>query len=82
MTRLAMASDGNHFFVENETDLEAAFATEFGDALSTVAQGVTIDIVCPNGVRPIRVVGREAHITGQRVHASMNQIYRADFPAG
>ena len=76
MTRLAMASDGNHFFVENETDLEAAFATEFGDALSTVAQGVTIDIVCPNGVRPIRVVGREAHITGQRVHASMNQLYR------
>ena len=76
MTRLAMASDGNHFFVENETDLEAAFATEFGDATSTVAQGVTIDIVCPNGVRPIRVVGREAHITGQRVHASMNQIYR------
>ena len=76
MTRLAMASDGNHFFVEDEADLEAAFATEFGDALSTVAQGVTIDIHCPNGVRPIRVVGREAQVIGQKVHASLNQLYR------
>ena len=76
MTRLAMASDGNHFFVENEADLEAAFATEFGDALSTVAQGVTIEIVCPNGVRPIRVVGREARITGRKVYATMNHLYR------
>ncbi len=76
MTRLAMASDGNHFFVEDEKDLEAAFATEFGDALSTVAQGVTIHIHCPSGVRPIRVVGREAQITGQEVHSSLNQLYQ------
>ncbi len=76
MTRLAMASDGNHFFVEDEGDLEAAFATEFGDVLSTVAQGVTIHIHCPKGVRPIRMVGREARISGQDVHASLNQLFR------
>lgn len=76
MTRLAMASDGNHFFVEDEADLEAAFATEFGDVLSTVAQGVTIHIHCPAGVRPIRMLGREAQITGRDVHASLNQLYR------
>ena len=76
MTRLAMASDGNHFFVEDESDLEAAFATEFGDALSTVAQGVNIHIHCAGGVRPIRIVGREAQISGQDVHASMSQLYR------
>ena len=76
MTRLAMASDGNHFFIENETDLEAAFATEFGDALSTVAQGVTIHIHCSGGVRPLRVIGREAQISGRDVHASLSQLYR------
>ena len=76
MTRLAMASDGNHFFVENANDLEAAFATEFGDAVATVAQGVTIHIQCPPGVVPIRILGREAQITGSNVYASLNQIYR------
>lgn len=76
MTRLALASDGNHFFVEEAEDLEAAFATEFGDALSTVAQGVRIRLRCPEGVRPIRVLGREATISGQTVHATINQIYQ------
>ena len=76
MTRLAMASDGNHFFVEDEGDLEAAFATEFDDVLSTVAQEVTIHIHCPKGVRPIRMVGRQARISGQDVHASLNQLFR------
>lgn len=76
MTRLALASDGNHFFVEEAADLEAAFATEFGDALSAVAQGVTIHLQCPEGVRPLRVLGRDASIEGQSVHASLNQLYR------
>ncbi|MCP5114382.1 MAG: VWA domain-containing protein [bacterium] len=76
MTRLAMASDGNHFFVEDESDLEMAFATEFGDVVATVAQGVTIHIECPSGVIPIRALGREAQITGRTVHASLNQLYR------
>jgi len=76
MMRVAMASDGNHFFVEEAQDLEAAFATEFGDALSTVAQGVNIRLRCPAGVRPIRVLGREATISGQTVQATINQIYQ------
>jgi Ca-activated chloride channel family protein len=76
MTRLALASDGNHFFVEDASDLEYAFATEFGDALSAVAQGVDLHIRCPEGVRPVRVLGREAQISGRDVHASMNQLFR------
>ncbi len=76
MTRLAMASDGNHFFVEDAADLEYAFATEFGDALSAVAQGVDLHIRCPKGVRPIRVLGREAEISGRDVHARVNQLFR------
>ena len=76
MTRLAMASDGNHFFVEDEADLEYAFATEFGDVVSVVAQGVSIHIHCPEGIRPIRMLGREAQISGQDVFASLNQLYK------
>jgi Ca-activated chloride channel family protein len=76
MTRLAMASDGNHFFVEDAGDLEVAFATEFGDVVSTVAQGVTIHIECPPGVVPIRMLGREAQISGSSVYATLNQLHR------
>ncbi len=76
MTALAMASDGNHFFVEDASDLDSAFATEFGDAVSVVAQGVRIHIRCANNVRPVRVLGRTAQIAGQEVHASMNQLFR------
>jgi Ca-activated chloride channel family protein len=76
MTRLALASDGNHFFVEEAEDLEAAFAREFGDALSAVAQGVRIHLRCPEGVRPLRVLGREASVQGQSVYANLNQVFQ------
>jgi len=75
MTRLAYKSDGNHFFVENATRLASAYATEFGDLLSVVAQNVHITISCRPGIRPVRVLGREADIAGQTVHASMSQLY-------
>ncbi len=75
MTQLAYQSDGNHFFVENASDLESAWATEFGDVLSVISQGVTIEIRFPAGVRPIRMLGRDAHIDGQTLRASMNHVY-------
>lgn len=74
MTRLAMASDGNHLFIENPVDLERAYALEFGDALSIVAQDVDMRLTCKPGVRPVRVLGREASIDGQTVHTSLNQL--------
>lgn len=76
MTGLAMASDGNHFFVEEARDLETAFSKEFGGAVSVVAQGVRLHIRCAEGVRPVRVLGRKAQISGQSVHASMNQLLK------
>jgi Ca-activated chloride channel family protein len=91
MTRLAYKSDGNHFFVERAEDLAPAYATEFGDALSVVAQNVRINIHCHDGARPVRVLGRDADITGRAAHASMGQLYsdqtrflvlEVDVPAG
>ncbi len=91
MTRLALKSDGNHMFIENSNDLERAYALEFGDALSVVAQDVDLRLICSAGVRPVRVLGREATIDGQVVRTSLTQlgsgqtkyvIVEVDVPAG
>jgi Ca-activated chloride channel family protein len=75
MTQLAQKSDGNHYFIENTTDLARQFGYEFDDVLSVVAQEVTVRITCSEGVRPIRVLGRESDITGQTVTTYLNQVY-------
>ncbi len=75
MLKLAMASDGNHAFVEGPEQLARIFNYEFGDLLSVVANDVAIEIVCSAGVRPVRVLGREATIIGQRITTRLNQIY-------
>ncbi len=75
MVALARKSDGNHAFVENSRDLVRIFEYEFKDVLSVVAQDVEIEINCAEGIRPIRVVGREADIYGNRVVATINQLY-------
>ncbi|WP_211316827.1 vWA domain-containing protein [Arenicella xantha] len=77
MTQLANYSDGNHEFVENSADLARVFDKEFGDAMSVVAQNVQIEIICEDGVQPIRIVGRDGSIIGNRVVTSMNQLYSA-----
>lgn len=75
MARLARSSDGNHAFVESEGDLARIFNYEFGDVLSVVAQEVMIRIKVDEGIRPVRVLGRDAEISGQTVICSLNQIY-------
>ncbi|MCH7908497.1 MAG: VWA domain-containing protein [Candidatus Hydrogenedentes bacterium] len=75
MTKLAQKSDGNHMFAEKASDLEWIFARELGDVLSVVAQDIEITIECHGGIRPIRILGRDAEIVGQRVTTIMNQLY-------
>lgn len=75
MSRLAQKSDGHHYFAENSADLASVFKNELGDILTAVAQEVTVTIRCDEGVRPIRVLGREAEIVGQEVTACLSQIY-------
>jgi len=75
MTQLANYSDGNHDFVKNSADLARVFDREFGDAMSVVAQDVSIEIICDDGVTPIRVIGRDGTIIGNRVTTRVNQLY-------
>lgn len=75
MTQLALASDGNHAFVEEPDDLVRIFNEEFGDVLAAVGGDVEIIIECPTGFEPVRVLGREAKIEGDKVILKMNQLY-------
>ncbi len=75
MTQLAGMSDGNHVFVENASDLARIFQYEFGDVMSVVAQDLIIEIHCLNGVRPLRLLGREGEVIGDRVRTRLNQLY-------
>ncbi|WP_455205490.1 vWA domain-containing protein [Kaarinaea lacus] len=77
MTQLAGYSDGNHAFVENAQDLAQVFKYEFGDVFSVVAQDVDVIIKCQPGVRPLRVLGRNAEIYGDTVKIYLNQLYSA-----
>lgn len=75
MTQLADRSDGNHYFVESSRDLPRIFASELGDVLSVAARKVIIEIDCPDGVRPLRIIGREGRIRDNRVEIHLNQLY-------
>jgi Ca-activated chloride channel family protein len=75
MTRLALASDGNHAFVEEPADLVEIFNKEFGDVLAAIGSDVEIIIDCPDGFEPVRVLGREAKIDDDKVRLKLNQIY-------
>jgi Ca-activated chloride channel family protein len=77
MTQLAEKSDGNHAFVENATDLVRFFDHEFGDIFSVVSQEVNVTIIGVDGVRPLRVIGRDAKIQDQQVLVKLNQLYSA-----
>lgn len=75
MSLLALKSDGRHSFIEEEAQLAQIFNEDFGEMLSVVAQEVEISVVCKPGVRPVRLLGREGDISGQKVVTTMNQIY-------
>lgn len=75
MVTLAQKSDGNHAFVEESADLVRIFNYEFGDVLSVVAQEVVVEIRCADGIRPVKVLGRDADISGQMVYVNINQLY-------
>lgn len=77
MLELARASDGNHTFVGEATDLIQVFNREFDDVLASCAQTVSIDIELRPGVRAVRALSRDASIDGRHAQFRLNQIYQA-----
>jgi len=75
MSQLALSSDGNHAFAANSEDIAGIFQRELGSTFSVVAQSIQVNIICPAGVKPIRVLDQDAEVRGQNVTLSFNQIY-------
>lgn len=75
MAAIAGFSDGNHAFVNHSSDLEGIFIREFKDVMSVVAQEVVVSIKLDENVKPIRLLGRDGEIKGDRVTVKMNQLY-------
>ena len=75
MAGLASNSGGNHLFVENAKVLADVFRREFDDVLSVVAQEVDIEVTIPEGIRPVRVLGNDSDIAGQKILTRLAQVY-------
>jgi len=75
MAQLAGQSGGNHYFVEQASELATIFRSEFDDVLSVVAQEIDVTITIPEGIRPVRVLGNDADINGQQVVTRLAAIY-------
>ncbi len=74
MTQLARKSDGNSGFANSSDDLLRLMKSEFGDVLAVVAQELVVRLDCADGIRPVRVLGREAEITGSTVRVQISQL--------
>ena len=75
MSRLASAGSGNHIFVEEADSLIAVFNTEFNDLMSVVAGDFEIHAKVAEGVRPVRVLGTKADISGSDIYIPLAQLY-------
>lgn len=75
MSRLAFNSDGGHYFARQSCDLTEIFDQEFSRTLSVVAQNVQIEIICGEGMRPVRILNREGQIKDRRITMDIQNIY-------
>ncbi|TNF30866.1 MAG: VWA domain-containing protein [Deltaproteobacteria bacterium] len=75
MVALARRSGGNHFFVEDPSQLARLFAEGFGGLASIVAQEAVVKVTFAEGVRPVRALGFDADIIGQTLTTTLAQIY-------
>lgn len=65
MTALAESSDANYYYVADVEKLPEVFQNELGELKSLIARDFQIEIRCPEGVRPIRFLGRPEELKSQ-----------------
>jgi Ca-activated chloride channel family protein len=73
MAGLAEASDANYYYVKDTEKLPQIFAKELGELLTVAARDVRIEIVCPDGVKPLGFIGRAEKFDSQRVTVNLSQ---------
>jgi len=67
MAGLARSADGSHVYVQESADLAGFMTREFNDALGIIGQQVEVIITVRPGIRPMRSLGRDAEIRGERI---------------
>lgn len=65
MIALAEASDANNYYVADVETLPDVFAKELGELKQIVAREIIIKIQCPEGVRPLRFLGRPGELASR-----------------
>lgn len=73
MAGLAEASDANYYYVQDTEKLSEIFAKELGELITVAAREIKIEITCPNGVKPIGLIGRPEKFEGQTVVVKLSQ---------
>ena len=66
MTALAEASDANYYYVENASNLAGVFEDELGELKNITARDIKLKVGFADGVKPLRVLGRNKSVTGQQ----------------
>ena len=65
MTALAESSDANYYYVADVEELSNVFRRELGELKALVARNIVIKIECPQGVKPLRFLGRPEKLKAQ-----------------
>lgn len=73
MAGLAEASDANYYYVQDTEKLPEIFAKELGGLLTIAARDVRIEIVCPDGVKPLGFIGRAEQFQNQKATVTLSQ---------
>jgi Ca-activated chloride channel family protein len=73
MAGLAEASDANYYYVQDTERLPEIFARELGELLTVAARDVRIEIICPDGVKPLGFIGRAEKFAAQRALVNLSQ---------
>jgi Ca-activated chloride channel family protein len=73
MAGLAEASDANYYYVKDTEKLPEIFAKELGEMISVAARDVKIEIICPEGVKPLGFIGRTETFSGNCATVKLSQ---------
>ncbi len=74
LRRLGGAISERGIAVKDTEKLPEIFAKELGELLAIAAREVRIEILCPDGVRPIGFIGRPERFEGQRAAVRLSHL--------
>ncbi|NOS72234.1 MAG: VWA domain-containing protein [Verrucomicrobia bacterium] len=73
MAGLAEASDANYYYVKDTEKLPEIFAKELGELQTVAAREIIIEIICPDGVKPIGFVARTEKFENRKATVKLSQ---------